>query len=34
MGLTPAAADQRLSRAKKRLAEAFNDIASGKGVVR
>jgi RNA polymerase sigma-70 factor, ECF subfamily len=34
MGLTPAAADQRLSRAKKRLAEAFNDIASGRGVVR
>ncbi len=34
MGLTPAAADQRLSRAKKRLADEFNAVTSGKGATR
>lgn len=31
MGITPAAADQRLSRARKRLADEFNAITSGRG---
>lgn len=31
LGLTPAAADQRLSRAKRRLAQQFNSITSERG---
>lgn len=34
LGLTPAAADQRLSRAKHRLAEQFNSITSERGGAR
>lgn len=34
MGITATAADKRLSRAKQRLADEFNAIASGRGVSR